>query len=96
LNNNEKCVAIARQQSFLENEIESLKSAALRANYLVDDIYGKLRPSPPTNRADEKVIPGTVGDSLREIRTIIEETVEQLEGITKLLEAQLGSLKLEY
>lgn len=86
----------ARQQSFLENEFESLKSAALRVTRLADDISDKLRPSPPTTNRATEVTPGTVGDSLREIRTIIEETGEQLEGIAHLLEAQLGSLKLEY
>jgi len=87
----------AKPQSVLEDVIESLKSEVLAVNRLADRIFDMLRdPSPACENGCAKSSPNTVADSLRDIRTITEGTKEQLEGIARILEEQLGCLKLEH
>ena len=88
----------AKQSSVIENEIDSLRSEMVRINYLADSISCMLRsPSPSCNGSSEtKPQTKTIAGELNAILTIAEETRVQFESISKLLEEQLGSLKLEY
>ena len=88
--------AMTKQQSILENEIESLRSEIVRVNKLSDAVLDILRPSPPCTAGCDQNVPTTVADSMRGIRTIAEWSRENLESALRILEEQLGSLKLEY
>ena len=87
---------VAKQQSVLEQEIEQMRNESLRVNKLSDTILDILRPSSPCEPSCEQTSSGTVADSLRDIRTITEGSVVNLEGTLRIFEEQLGGLKLEY
>ena len=93
---NNESMTCKKQQSILEGEIDLLMGEVLRVNRLVNNIFDILRPSPPCEVSCEQTPANTVADSLRDIRTFAEGTREQLEGIAKCLDEQLGGLKLEY
>lgn len=88
----------AKQASILENEISQLKNELTKINRLTNCITEMIGPSPVCNPSceGEKNPVNTVANSLKEIRSIAEESRAQLEGIGKCLEEHLGSLKLEY
>jgi len=96
--NSTACEAkVAKQSSVIENEIDSLRSEVVRLNRLSYDISCILRqPSPSCAGECDKPQTKTIAGELSSILGIAEETRVQLESIGKLLEEQLGSLKLEY
>jgi len=87
----------AKQSSVIENEIDSLRTEVIRINRLADSISSLLRsPLPSCVETDSKPQTKTIAGELNSILAIAEKTRVQLENIGKLLEEQLGSLKLEY
>lgn len=86
----------ARKQSILESEIEALREESLKVNSISDSILNTLRPSPPCGPSCEQTSSGTVADELRNARTITEGTKLNLTEIQRILEDQLGGLRLEY
>jgi hypothetical protein len=86
-----------KQSSVIENEIDSLGSEVAKINRLTDSISCMLRsPQPSCEGAGDKPPQAkTIAGELNSILAIAEETRVQLESIGKLLESQLGSLKLE-
>ena len=103
MNNNLACsnstgnAKAAKQQSILENQIELLEREVGAIKRLSDSIYDILGPSRPKSGAEQcEPCVNTVANSLGYIRAVAVEAREQLEGIGKLLEEHLGSLKLEY
>lgn len=92
-----EAIACKKEQSILENQIELLEKEVNNIYGLSNIIYDILGPSRPKNpKAECAPCVNTVANSMGEIRTIAIEARENFEGIAKLLEEQLGSLKLEY
>ena len=90
--------AVAKQPSILENEINQLRLEVNRINDLSEGISNLIRPQRPCS--DEccaaKSPVSTIANSLLDIRYVAEEARGRFEEIGKLLEEQLGDLKLEY
>jgi len=95
--NQQNSAKAAKQASILENEIGQLKNELIKINRLTNGIIKMIGPSLICNPSSEgeKNSVDTVAESLREIRSIAEESRGQLENIGKCLEEHLGSLKLE-
>lgn len=89
-------IAAERPESVLETELELLRSEVVRINRLATSVYEMVASPKPCPTSCDKGAISTVSESLRDIRSIAEESREELEAIGKLLESQLGNLKLEY
>lgn len=88
--------SVSRESSILEDELNQLRSEVYKINELSTIIYHKLgSPKPCASNCDKESV-GTVSGYLREIRAVAEEARQEFEGIAKLLESQLGDLRLEY
>ena len=97
MNNPTNVIKATKQQSVLENEIESLRSEVLRINNIAEGISCHLRsPQPSCEGTCDKPYTKTLAGELNGILAIAEGARSQLESIGQLLEEQLGGLKLEY
>lgn len=93
----DKACAVIKNQSVLEDELDSLKSEVTRINRLSENISDMLRsPQPSCEGTNDKPMARTISGELNAILAVAEETRTQLESIYRLLEEQLGSLKLEH
>lgn len=89
-------VPMNRKSSILEDELNQLRMEVYKINELSTVIYEKLgSPKPCATDCDKESV-STISGCLREIRSVAEEARGEFEGIAKLLEEQLGDLKLEY